>query len=177
MQPIRSIIFTLPYLTKPVNGGSREIISNEKTNAQHCDFHSLTHKMISHWRGPLLALSMSNSRSISSSSVNLEKLSSPKGFQPDMSGGLLTVLLQLWDGGVIPSEASRGFLLWRKCSSEKMQWVGIVSYIAESSARQKNLNPQLETSEVLRCWVYITWRDNRFHVLGTCLCRRTVSAV
>lgn len=35
----------------------------------------------------LFDLRRSNSLSNSSSSVNLEKLSSPKGFQPDMSGG------------------------------------------------------------------------------------------
>lgn len=56
----------------------------------------------------MLALSRSNSRSISSSSVSLEKLSSPNGFQPDMSGGLA--------GDVTPSEASRGFLPWRQAS-------------------------------------------------------------
>lgn len=55
------------------------------------------------WRGHLLALSRSNSRSISSSSVSLEKLSSPNGFQPDMSGGFA--------GDEIPSETRRGFLL------------------------------------------------------------------
>lgn len=35
-------------------------------------------------------LRRSNSLSNSSSSVNLEKLSSPKGFHPDISSGLLT---------------------------------------------------------------------------------------
>lgn len=44
--------------------------------------------------------------------MSLEKLSSPKGFQRDMSGGWLTIILQLCEAGaVIPSEASRGFLL------------------------------------------------------------------
>lgn len=59
-------------------------------------------------KGHLLALSRSNSRSSSSSSVSLEKLSSPNGFQPDMSGGLA--------GEVTPSGASRGFLPWGQVS-------------------------------------------------------------
>lgn len=53
--------------------------------------------------GHLLALSRSNSRSSSSSSVSLEKLSSPKGFQPAMSGGWLTV-------GVVGDNSTSG--LW-----------------------------------------------------------------
>lgn len=63
-------------------------------------------------RGHLLALSRSNSRSSSSSSVSLEKLSSPNGFQPDMSGGLA--------GDVTPSGASRGFLRWGQVSRSQL---------------------------------------------------------
>lgn len=66
---------------------------NSKTDSKkesHCDIYN-GQDLQKDTQRHLLALRRSNSRSRSSSSVSLEKLSSPNGFHPDISGGLLTV--------------------------------------------------------------------------------------
>lgn len=98
----------------------------------------------------LLALRRSNSLSSRSSSVILEKLSSPKGFHPDISGGLLP----LCGGGVTTSELTEGFLPKREANSGSLQILRLTVSVNPMN------NSKWRSQWQDRQWTHGVWRGS-----------------